>query len=91
MEKRENAVLTVVGKNRKGILLGVATEVAKASGNVLQVSQIVMDDFFTMNMLIDVTDLECTIRQLEDDIRNSVPDTEVHLMHDNIFTAMHSI
>ncbi len=91
MDKKENAVLTVVGKNDIGILATVATSVAEAKGNVVQVSQIVMDDFFTMNMLIDVTDLACTIHQLEGSIKEKLPETEVHLMHDNIFSAMHSI
>ena len=91
MDKKENAVLTVVGKNDIGILAKVATAVADAKGNVVQVSQIVMDEFFTMNMLIDVTDLNCTLHQLEETIKAALPMAEVHLMHDNIFTSMHSI
>lgn len=91
MKKTENAVLTVVGKNAIGILAKVATAVADAKGNVVQVSQIVMDDFFTMNMLIDVTEMECTIHQLEKKIKEELPFVEVHLMHDNIFASMHTI
>lgn len=91
MKKKENAVLTVVGKNDVGILAKTATAVADARGNVIQVSQIVMDDFFTMNMLIDVTELTCTIHQLEKKIKEALPAVEVHLMHDNIFSSMHTI
>ena len=91
MDKKENAVLTVVGKNEIGILAGVATAVAEANGSVVQVSQIVMEDFFTMNMLIDVTDLNGTIHELETSIKEKLPRVEVHLMHDNIFSSMHSI
>ena len=91
MKKKENAVLTVVGKNDIGILAKTATAVADAKGNVVQVSQIVMDDFFTMNMLIDVTEMSCTIHQLEENIKEALPMVEVHLMHDNIFSSMHTI
>ena len=91
MKKRENAVLTVVGKNDVGILAKVAVAVADVRGNVVQVSQIVMDDFFTMNMLIDVTEMDCTIKQLEKSIKAALPLAEVHLMHDNIFASMHTI
>ena len=91
MDKKENAVLTVVGKNEIGILAEVATSVAEYNGSILQVSQIVMDDFFTMNMLIDVTALKGTIHELECSIKERLPRVEVHLMHDNIFSAMHSI
>ena len=69
MDKKENAVLTIVGKNDIGILAKAATAVADAKGSVVQVSQIVMDDFFTMNMLIDVSGLDCTIHQLEENIK----------------------
>jgi ACT domain-containing protein len=91
MKKSENAVLTVVGKNAIGILAKVATAVADAKASVVQVSQIVMGDFFTMNMLIDVTEMECTIKQLEKSIKEALPLVEVHVMHDNIFASMHTI
>ena len=91
MKKSENAVLTVVGKNAIGVLAKVATAVADAKASVVQVSQIVMGDFFTMNMLIDVTEMECTIKQLEKNIKEALPLVEVHVMHDNIFASMHTI
>ena len=91
MEKQEKAVLTVVGLNDVGILARTAACVAEANGNVIQVSQIVMDDYFTMNMLIDVTGLKGSIKDLENDLKSNLPGIEVHVMHDNIFTSMHRI
>ena len=35
--------------------------------------------------------LGCTIHQLEENIKAELPNAEVHLMHENIFTSMHSI
>ena len=91
MEKQENAVLTVVGINDVGILARTAACVAEANGNVVQVSQIVMDRFFTMNMLIDITGLKGSIKELEDGLKENLPGMEVHLMHENIFNSMHRI
>lgn len=91
MENQENAVLTVVGINDVGILAKTALCVAEAKGNVVQVSQIVMDKFFTMNMLIDITGLEGSLKELEDALKESLPGIEVHLMHENIFNSMHRI
>ena len=91
MEKQENAVLTVVGVNDVGILAKTAACVAEANGNVVQVSQIVMDRFFTMNMLIDITGLKGSIKELEDALKENLPGMEVHLMHENIFNSMHRI
>ena len=91
MDNQEKAVLTVVGINDVGILAKTATCVAEANGNVIQVSQIVMDKFFTMNMLIDITELKGSIKDLEDAVKGSLPGIEVHVMHDNIFNSMHRI
>ena len=91
MGKQENGVLTVVGVNDVGILARTASCVAEANGNVVQVSQIVMDRFFTMNMLIDITGLKGSIKDLEEALKESLPGMEVHLMHENIFNSMHRI
>ena len=91
MNNQEKAVLTVVGINDVGILAKVAVCVAEANGNVIQVSQIVMDDYFTMNMLIDITALRGSIKDLQDALKSELPGMEVHVMHDNIFTSMHRI
>ena len=91
MEKQENAVLTIVGINDVGILAKTAACVAEANGNVVQVSQIVMDRFFTMNMLIDITGLKGSIKELEEALKGNLPGMEVHLMHENIFNSMHRI
>ena len=91
MKKKENAVLTVVGKDEIGTLAKVAVAVADARGNVVQMSQIVMGDFFTITMLIELSEMKCTIHELEKNIKESLPHAEVHLMHENIFTSMHTI
>ena len=91
MEKQEKAILTVVGKDDIGILSKVATAVAEAHASVVQVSQIVMDEFFTMYMHLEVSSMNCSIHQLEENIKAVLPGVEVHVMHENIFTSMHSI
>lgn len=91
MDKKEQAVVTVVGKNNIGILAKVATAVAEARASIVQVSQIVMDEYFTMNMLIDITTMEGNIHTLEGDLKDRLPGMEIHVMHENIFNSMHSI
>lgn len=91
MESNNNAVITVVGKNAVGILAKVATCVAKANGNVMQVSQAVMGGFFTMSMLVNIDDLIGSIQDLNKTICNELPGMEIHVMHENIFDSMHTI
>ena len=91
MKNSEKAVLTVVGKDTVGILAKAANCVADKNGNILEVSQSVMDEFFTMNMLIDVTELDGTVNELELAIKDKLPEMEIHVMHENIFNSMHRI
>ncbi|MBR0374494.1 MAG: ACT domain-containing protein [Mogibacterium sp.] len=91
MNKQEKAVVTVVGKDTVGILAKVATQVANANGNIIEVTQSVMDEFFTMIMLVDVTALTCPIYELEQALKQTLPGMEIHVMHENIFNSMHSI
>jgi len=42
------AIITVVGKDKSGIVAGVATKVAELGLNIDDISQTVLDEFFTM-------------------------------------------
>jgi ACT domain-containing protein len=88
---KQNAILTVVGKDHTGILAAAATEAAKANGNIEDVSQSVLNGFFSMVMVIDVSALDGTLNDLQSAVQKALPDMEIHLMHENIFKAMHTI
>lgn len=90
MEK-QNAILTVVGKDHTGILAAAATEAAKANANIEDVSQSVLNGFFSMVMVIDVTNMEGSLEELQKAVQDKLPDMAIHLMHENIFKAMHTI
>ena len=85
------AVITVVGKDKVGILASVATSCAKANANVVDVSQTVMDDYFTMTMLVDIDQINTSFEALKEAVSQSVPEMQVHVMHEDIFNSMHRI
>ena len=87
----EKAVITIVGSDRTGILAAASAVVAKANGNVLNVDMNVNNDIFSMVMSTDVTKLNVSITKLQNEVSASVPDMVVHVMHENIFNAMHTI
>lgn len=87
----QNAILTVVGKDHTGILAAAAVAVAEAEGNIVDVTQSVMHGFFSMVMVVDVSNLKSTLDELQRRIEKDLPDMEIHLMHENIFNAMHTI
>lgn len=85
------AVITVVGKDKVGILAAVATKCAQANANVVDVSQTVMDEFFTMTMLVEIDELNTSFDTLKETMSQAVPAMQVHVMHEDIFNSMHRI
>ena len=56
MNETAKAVVTVIGKDMVGILSKVSTACADANANVIEVTQSVLDSFFCMVMIIDITE-----------------------------------
>lgn len=84
------AVVTVVGKDKPGIIAGVANTLADHNINILDVSQTIMSDIFTMSMLINLEELEGQFNVLQDDLNKLGADSGVtiHTQREEIFDAM---
>ncbi len=85
------AVITVVGKDMVGILAKVSTACAEKQANVLEVTQSILEGYFCMVMVIDISKLTCQLDELETALKASVPDMVIHVMHEDIFNSMHRI
>lgn len=89
--KNERAVVTVIGKDQVGILANVSAGCADAGANVIEVTQSVLDGYFCMIMVIDISKLTTNLDMLKQNIEKRVPSMVVHVMHQNIFDSMHRI
>ncbi len=56
-----NSVITVIGKDRVGIVYDVSRILAENQINILNISQQLMDDFFTMIILVDTSDRKSVV------------------------------
>jgi ACT domain-containing protein len=76
-----------------GILAKVSAICAENSVNVLEVTQSVLQDLFAMIMLVDITDLKVPFSQLIDSFSamGKKENLTIHVMHEDIFDAMHKI
>lgn len=87
------AVITVVGKDKPGIIAAVSGKLAERSVNILDISQTIMQSFFTMITLVDLSaidsDLE-TLRSELDEVSERVGVT-ITLQHEDVFTAMNRV
>lgn len=87
----EKAVVTVVGKDAVGILAKVSKACAEANANVIDVSQSVLTEIFCMIMVIDISELSIPLDELKKNIEAKANGMTIHVMHENIFNAMHRI
>ena len=85
------AVITVIGKDVVGILAKVSAACADANANILEVTQSILQEYFAMVMLIDISKMNCELDALKERMRNNVPGMTIHVMHEDIFNSMHRI
>ena len=87
------AIVTVVGKDRVGIIAGVCIELAKYNVNVLDISQTVMQGYFTMMMAVEVSQCSVPLAQLVEamDQVGTQMGLSIRVQREDIFEAMHRI
>lgn len=87
------AIVTVVGKDRVGIIAGVCTQLANLNANVLDISQTVMDGYFTMIMVTEISQANLPIQELAEKMEKAGNDMglSIRVQREDIFDAMHRI
>lgn len=87
------AVVTVVGRDAKGIIAKVSASCAQAGANIIEISQSVLKEYFAMIMLIDISELKLPFGDFVDEMRamGEANQLDVRAMHEDIFNSMHKI
>lgn len=86
-------IVTVVGKDRVGIIAGVCTALANFNVNVLDISQTVMQGYFTMMMATDVSKSNIPLARLVSELESVGKDMglSIRIQREDVFEAMHRI
>ena len=87
------AIVTVVGKDQVGIIASVCVELASYNVNVLDISQTVMQGYFTMMMAVDVSGSNLPLAELAQKMEEKGKDMglSIRLQREDIFEAMHRV
>ena len=87
------AIVTVVGKDRVGIIAEVCTQLAAYQVNVLDISQTVMQGYFNMMMAVDVSGCAVPLAELCKvmDAKGQEMGLSIRVQREDIFQAMHRI
>ena len=87
------AIVTVVGKDQVGIIAAVCVKLAEYNVNVLDISQTVMQGYFTMMMAVDVSASHLPLAELVDVMEQMGKEKglAIRLQREDIFEAMHRV
>lgn len=86
-------IITVVGKDTKGIIAKVCTYLAENEINILDISQTIVSGYFNMMMIVDTTDAAKPFDQLHNelDVIGQAMGVQVKCQKEEIFEKMHRI
>ena len=87
------AIITVIGKDTTGIIASVCTLLAENKINILDISQRVMEGFFTMTMLVDLTNSTVDFADISDKLtaKGEEMGLSIRIQREDIFDLMHRV
>ena len=87
------AIITIIGSDRVGIIAGISNVLAEANVNILDISQSVIREFFTMIMMVDLADSAVSFHALSERLARKGDElsVRVEIQREEIFKAMHRI
>lgn len=88
-----NAIITVVGSDKVGIIAKVSDFLAKHSINIADITQTILSGNFVMIMMVNLDTADVTMDVLRSDMKKLSDDmqVEINVMNEKVFSAMHRV
>ena len=86
-------VVTVVGKDRVGIIAMVSQILAENNVNILSINQNIMDGFFNMILIAEISESKIRLTELQKILKERGEEINVQIkaQHEDIFNVMHNV
>lgn len=87
------SVITVIGNDSVGIIASIANILAEQNVNILDINQTVMEEMFTMIMMVETSKLKCGFSELSEMLSSYGKNAglSVRIQREEIFNSMHRI
>ena len=87
------AVITVIGTDRPGIIALVSAALYRCNVNILDINQTIMSGYFTMIMMVDLTNANRSFESCADELDRAADELgmEIRMQRSEIFDAMHRL
>ncbi len=92
-QEKERVVVTVIGKDRIGIVAGISSVLASKGANILDLTSTQMRDLFVMVTLVEIDPKKVSFKELQEALNDKAEELGVQVLaqHENIFKYMHRI
>ena len=87
------AVVTTTGKNQRGIVAKIAQAIADAGGDIVDISQTLVSDYFTMIIIVDTSALAVSFAEFKSRLERTVSSlgAECLVMHEGVVNALQRV
>lgn len=87
------SIITVLGKDKTGIISSVSNILAESNVNILDISQTILQEYFTMIMLVDLSGSTKSFSELKTvlDTKGKTIGVSIKIQHEDIFNSMHNV
>lgn len=87
------AFVSVLGKDKVGIIHEVTSVLSKNNVNILDINQTLIEDYFTMVMLVDLSKMQLEFKDLKTKLENKAAeiDVSIKVQREDIFNSMYKI
>lgn len=87
------AIISVIGKDKVGIIAKTSNILAEKNGNILDINQTITNEYFTMFMAVSLEELNCEFIELKKSLENLGEEigVSIRIQHQDIFDAMNDI
>lgn len=90
---RPRAIVTSSGRNTHGVVAGISTCISEANGDIQDMSQTIVSDFFTLIMVVDLTELAISFAELKARLKAVAERLGIHVtvMHEDVMRALQRV
>lgn len=87
------AIVTVIGKDKVGIIQGVTSVLSENDINIMDINQTLMQEYFTMIMLVDLSKTAIDFKTIKEKLDKKATElgVSIKIQHQDIFKSMHEI
>ncbi len=89
----KKAIVTVIGRDQVGIIAAVCAQLSERNVNVLDISQTILQEYFTMIMLVDISAATVPFAVLKDELAaaGAARGLDIRVQREDTFQAMHQL